>query len=249
MPCLPGLCPKSEWIKSIHGSRSHSLTFTISSSSDESSRTHNSMKYGMQLAFPWLYPLNKIFCDHHDKSQQKDLWVASLFCDALWLYGVLKTHSCTLQSTKMNWKGSFPCVANKWQFAFRAAIFTALMGFYTGPFLLDYPHPISLINASAEFSNQIILNCVRICEDEHWGGAKRACLGFWLMRVTFSSTCHLQLMLLNHHPPLVERWGRNKKWHSAFFFLPLPPAGRHKTIWRQNSAIRFKPLREMRCNW
>ena len=91
-------------------------------------------------------------------------------------------------------------------------------------FLLDYPHPISLINASAEFSNQIILNCVRICEDEHWGGAKRACLGFWLMRVTFSSTCHLQLMLLNHHPPLVERRGRNKKWHSAFFLLPLPPA-------------------------
>ena len=156
-----------------------------------------------------------------------------------------------VHSSRQKWteKGRCPCVANKWQFAFRAAIFTALMGFYTGPFLLDYPHPISLINASAEFSNQIILNCVRICEDEHWGGAKRACLGFWLMRVTFSSTCHLQLMLLNHHPPLVERWGRNKKWHSAFFFLPLPPAGRHKTIWRQNSAIRFKPLREMRCNW
>ena len=49
---------------------------------------------------------------------------------------------------------------------------------------------------------------------------------FWLMRVTFSSTCHLQLMLLNHHPPLVERWGRNKKWHlpsSPFFFSPSPP--------------------------
>ena len=155
-----------------------------------------------------------------------------------------------VHSSRQKWteKGRCPCVANKWQFAFRAAIFTAHT-FYTGPFLLDYPHPISLINASAEFSNQIILNCVRVCEDEHWGGAKRACLGFWLMRVTFSSTCHLQLMLLNHHPPLVERWGRNKKWHSAFFFLPLPPAGRHKTIWRQNSAIRFKPLREMRCNW
>ena len=70
-----------------------------------------------------------------------------------------------------------------------------------------------------KFSNKFYI-LWRWAKGGHQGG------GFWLMRVTFSSTCHLQLMLLNHHPPLVERWGRNKKWHlpsSPFFFSPPPP--------------------------
>ena len=120
------------------------------------------------------------------------------------------------------------------------------------PFLLRI-HSHRFFSAATTFSAlhtcaeifQWISNFVSFCQEED----------FWLMRVTFSSTCHLQLMRLNHHPPLVERWGRNKKWHKPFFGIlllpspsPCPPAGRHKTTWRQNSAIRFKPLREMRCN-
>ena len=39
-------------------------------------------------------------------------------------------------------------------------------------------------------------------------------------------------------PPLLQ--------HSSYEHWPL--LALHKTTWRQNSAIRFKPLREMRCN-
>ena len=154
-----------------------------------------------------------------------------------------------VHSSRQKWteKGRCPCVANKWQFAFRAAIFTAHT-FYTGPLFARLPAS----NIPYKCICWIFQSNYSELRQNLWRwalGWGEESLGFWLMRVTFSSTCHLQLMLLNHHPPLVERWGRNKKWHSAFFFLPLPPAGRHKTIWRQNSAIRFKPLREMRCNW
>ena len=154
-----------------------------------------------------------------------------------------------VHSSRQKWteKGRCPCVANKWQFAFRAAIFTAHT-FYTGPLFARLPAS----NIPYKCICWIFQSNYSELRQNLWRwalGWGEESLGFWLMRVTFSSTCHLQLMLLNHHPPLVERRGRNKKWHSAFFFLPLPPAGRHKTIWRQNSAIRFKPLREMRCNW
>ena len=88
------------------------------------------------------------------------------------------------------------------------------------PFLLRI-HSHRSFSAATTFSAlhtcaeifQWISNFVSFCQEED----------FWLMRVTFSSTCHLQLMRLNHHPPLVERWGRNKKWHKPFFSILLPP--------------------------
>ena len=158
-----------------------------------------------------------------------------------------------VHSSRQKWteKGRCPCVANKWQFAFRAAIFTAHT-FYTGPLFARLP------------ASNIPYKCICWIFQSNYSELRqnlwRWALG-WGEESLLGILADESYILINLPPSTYASqsssplsWASGSKQEVTLgLLLPSPPpcfpAGTHKTIWRQNSAIRFKPLREMRCNW
>ena len=129
------------------------------------------------------------------------------------------------------------CPANEWQFAFTASIFTAHT-FTQVFFCCDYFFCLAYMcrNFPMNFKLCEFLSRRRFLADESY-------ILINLPPSTYAA---------QSSSPLSWALGSEQEVTQALLqhssSAPPPPAGRHKTTWRQNSAIRFKPLREMRCN-